>query len=106
MMLTQRTALPNRREVEGISFECAGQPYTAHVGRYTNGQVAEIFVTSMKTGTHVDTAAREASTILSMALQYGAEFEAIRRALPRDPHGIATGPVGAIMDLLSESTAS
>lgn len=105
--MSNRKTLPDRRFAQGIAFECAGQPYMAHVGRYPdNDQIAEIFVTSIKTGTHVDTSAREASTILSMALQYGAEFESIRRALPRDPRGAATGPVGTIMDLLSEKNES
>lgn len=96
----RRETLPNRRETTGVTFDHDGQKYTAHFGQYPDGRIAEVFVSGMKIGTSVDTGAREASTILSMALQFGAAFESIRRALPRDPSGKAMGPIGAIMDLL------
>lgn len=96
----KREALPNRRETTGVSFNHDGQKYTAHIGQYPDGRIAEVFVSGMKVGTSVDTGARESSTILSMALQFGAAFESIRRALPRDPSGKAMGPIGAVMDLL------
>lgn len=99
-----REKLPNRRPTDGISFVHDGQNYTAHVGPYPDGRIAEIFVSGQKVGTAIDTGAREASTILSIALQWGAEFESIRRALPRDPQGRATGPIGAIMDLLAKDS--
>lgn len=100
-----REILPNRRATTGVSFFHDGQKYTAHIGQYDDGRVAEVFVSGMKVGTSVDAGAREASTILSMALQFGAAFESIRRALPRDPSGKAMGPIGAIMDLLMEDSA-
>ena len=100
--MSVRETLPNRRATTGITFDHDGQKYTAHVGYYADGRPAEIFVSGMKIGTSVDTGAREASTIASMALQFGAAFESIRKALPRDPEGNAMGPIGAIMDLLAQ----
>jgi hypothetical protein len=38
--------------------------------------------------------------VLSVALQYGANAEEIRRALCRDSHGRALGPLGAALDFL------
>ena len=101
-----REKLANRRPTEGINFTHGGQSYTAHVGPYPDGRIAEIFVSGQKVGTAIDTGAREASTILSIALQFGAEFDSIRRALPRDPQGRATGPIGAIMDIISEDNVA
>lgn len=106
MRVNQRETLPNARRTEAISFEYSGMPFVAHVGRYDDGRFAELFISAAKTGTGIDTVAREVGTLLSIALQYGAEFEVIRRALPRDPRSQAMGLLGTIMDLLSETTAT
>jgi hypothetical protein len=103
-----RERLPNRRNAFVYEYNHDDQVYVAHVGRYgdhENGRIGEIFVSGEKVGTGIDTGAREASTILSIALQCGAEFDSIRRALPRDPQGKATGPIGAVMDLIAEEAA-
>lgn len=95
-----RETLPNRRGTIGYAFAHDGQAYMAHVGHYPDGRVAELFVTGAKPTTGVDVAAREASTLASFALQYGAPLEKLRAAMPRDPQGRALGPVGAAFDLL------
>jgi hypothetical protein len=38
----------------------------------------------------------------SLALQFGAELETIRKALCRDGQGRASGPLGAALDILAE----
>lgn len=96
-----RETLPNRRETTGYELEHDGQRYMAHVGRYGDGRIAEIFLTGSKVGTAVDTGARESSTIMSFALQFGAPVDRIRHAMPRDPAGNPLGPVGALLDLLA-----
>lgn len=100
-----RETLPNRRATTGYQFTHDGHVYMAHVGRYHDGRLAEIFITGSKVGTGVDTGARESSTIASLALQHGAAIDGMRRSLPRDPNGKAMGPVGALMDLLEQERA-
>jgi hypothetical protein len=41
-------------------------------------------------------------SIASIALQYGADVETIRKGLSRDSRGRATSPVGAALDRISE----
>jgi len=101
-----RETLPNRRFAAGYQYTHGGQSYMAHVGFYPDGRMAELFVTGAKPSTDADTVAREASTLLSFALQYGAPPEKLRVAMPRDPQGRAMGPVGAIMDILHHESTS
>ncbi len=49
------------------------------------------------TGSAADTAARDAAIVCSIALQFGADVETIRRALCRDRDGSAQ--LGAALDL-------
>jgi hypothetical protein len=55
-----RRRLPNRRGHELLSFEHGGIYYTAGFGRFENGDLAEIFLTTAKHGTAVDVNARDA----------------------------------------------
>jgi hypothetical protein len=52
-----------------------------------------------------DTVMRDAAILLSFALQYGADFEMIRRALVRNGDGTASGPIGALLDLVKSMPA-
>jgi len=49
-----RRRLSNRREHELIDFEHGGIRYTAGVGRFEDGTLAEIFLNTAKQGTAVD----------------------------------------------------
>lgn len=62
--------------------------------------MAELFLNNHKCGNASDTAVRDAAIILSFALQYGADLDAIREALCRDSTGRALGPVGCALDIL------
>ncbi len=96
-----RESLPNRRGSDLLDFECGGMNYTAAYTRYPDGRLAEVFVNSAKIGSATETNARDASIILSVALQHGANLENIRRALTRDPDGKPVGPIGALLDILA-----
>jgi hypothetical protein len=48
--------------------------------------------------------ASDAAVVASIALQYGVPLEVIRHALMRDVRGRASGPLGAVLDLLAEET--
>jgi hypothetical protein len=95
-----RRRLPNRRGHELLSFEHGGIHYTAGVGRFENGELAEIFLNTRKNGTAVDVNARDAAVAVSLLLQHGCHVDTLRRALTRNSDGSASGPVGRALDLL------
>jgi hypothetical protein len=101
-MLTARDRLPNRRASETFGLECAGLTYTCTISRFADGRVAEVFLSNHKNGSHADTAARDAAIACSIALQYGADVETIRKALCRDARGNASGPLGTALDIVSK----
>jgi hypothetical protein len=98
MMTRQR--LPERRAHEAISFVFRGQKYTAGVGRFADGSLAEIFLDCAKGSSPLAADARDAAVTLSIALQHGVPAEAIRSAVTREANGSASGIVGAVLDLL------
>jgi ribonucleoside-diphosphate reductase alpha chain len=100
--MTERRRLPNRRACENFELEVAGLRYAVSVGRYHDGRIGELFITNHKSGSSADTNARDAAITCSLALQFGAELETIRKALCRDGQGRASGPLGAALDILAE----
>ena len=101
-----RTRLPNRRANENFALECDGLTYIATVSRFADGRLGEVFLTTNKIGSAGDTAARDAAITCSLALQFGADFETIRRALCRDSQGRPNGPLGVTLDLIAREAAS
>ena len=53
-----------------------------------------------KTGNDVQSTARDAAVVLSLALQHGTPIEAIRHAVTRSGSGEAASILGAIVDRL------
>jgi len=100
-MSAERRRLPNRRHCESFNFELDGLRFTASIGRFADGRVAELFLTNHKSGNQSDTNARDAAIVLSFALQFGADIDAIRGALCRDSLGRANGPLGAALDVIA-----
>jgi hypothetical protein len=96
-----RRRLPDRRESETFSLQCAGLAYIATISRFDDGRLGEIFLTNHKSGSHADTAARDSAIVCSIALQFGADIEVIRKALCRDGRGNASGPLGVALDILA-----
>jgi ribonucleoside-diphosphate reductase alpha chain len=96
-----RRRLPSRRGHEVLTFEHGGIHYTAGAGRFENGDLAEIFLTTAKHGTAVDVNARDAAVAASLLLQHGCHVDTLRRALTRNGDGLASGPLALALDLLS-----
>jgi ribonucleoside-diphosphate reductase alpha chain len=96
-----RHRLPNRRGHELLSFEHGGIHYTAGIGRFEDGRLAEIFLSAAKHGTAVDTNARDAAVAASLLLQHGCSAETLSRALTRNADGSAGGPLARALDLLA-----
>jgi hypothetical protein len=102
-----RKRLPNRREHELIDFEHEGRRCTAGIGRFDDGRLAEIFMNvSGRAGGMVEVLARDTAVAASLCLQLGGDVETLRRALMRDSHGQASGPVGELLDLLARHNAA
>lgn len=101
--MTVRERLPNRRACQTLSFRCNGLDYVASVGWFADGRLAEIFISNGKAGSHSDAAARDSSITFSIACQYGADPDVIRRALCRDAQGNASSPLGVVLDIIEVS---
>jgi hypothetical protein len=99
-----RHRLPNRRPAETFELEVAGLKYTATVGRFPDGRIGEIFLNNHKSNSAADTNARDCAIVCSIALQFGADLETIRKALCRDAHDRPSGPLGAALDHIAEDT--
>ena len=99
-MMRQR--LPNRRGHELLTFEHQGIRYTAGIGRFADGGIAEIFLTTAKRGTVVDVNARDAAVAASLLLQHGCHVDTLRKALTRNSDGSASGPLAHALELLAQ----
>jgi len=95
-----RKRLPNRRASTTFEFECGPHRYIATISHSPNGELAEIFLSNGRAGSDIDAAAKDSAVIASIALQYGVPLNAIRNALLRNNEGIASSPLGVVLDLI------
>jgi hypothetical protein len=101
-MRATRRRLPNRRASTTFDITSQGLRFTATVSRFDDGQIAEIFLRNHKAGSMAGINACDAAVVCSIALQYGASLDVIRKALMRDARGSASGPLGVALDLIAE----
>ena len=96
--MSDRERLPNRRPNEIIDFEHDGQRYTAAISRFpSNGDIAEIFLTSGKYGAAVHMHAQDSAILASLALQSRVPLETILHAVK--------GPIGHALALFAGAEA-
>jgi hypothetical protein len=100
-----RARLPDRRLHELFEIDHGGIHYVVGIGRFQGGEIAEIFLNAPKTGTAAAINAQDAAIAASLLFQHGCPTETLRRALTRNPDSSPAGPLGAVLDLLSESQA-
>jgi len=100
-----RARLPDRRLHELFEIDHEGIHYIVGLGRFQSGELAEIFLNASKTGTAAAVNAQDAAIAASLLFQHGCLIETLRRALTRNPDGSAAGPLGMVLDLLSEADA-
>jgi ribonucleoside-diphosphate reductase alpha chain len=84
-----------------VDFEADGFRYTAGLGFFEDGRLAEVFLNSGKIGTAIETAARDSAVVASLALQHGVPADTIRHALTRNGDGGPSGPLGTLLDMLA-----
>lgn len=99
--MSNRHTLQTRRAHELIDFEFRNLSYVLGVGRYPDGELAEIFIDCAKASTDAANDARDGAVCLSLALQHGTPANAIRAAVTRDENGNPAGVVGCVLDLLA-----
>ena len=97
-----RQRLPNRREHELLTFEHDGIRYTAGVGRFADGGLAEIFLSTAKHGSALDVIARDAAVAASLLLQHSCSVDTLRQALTCNGDGSGSGPLACALDLIAE----
>jgi hypothetical protein len=106
--MANRERLENRRTAETLTFQHAGTvgmnpiTYSATLGFYPDGRLGEIFMRADKSGSDLDVQARDISIVCSILLQHGCDVDIIRHALTRNSDGSASGPLGCLLDLISE----
>ena len=95
-----RRKLPQRRASETFDLRFWGQNFTITIGRYPDATVGEVFIDSGKSGQDMQSIARDAAVVLSLAMQHGTPIETIRRAVTRGSRGEPASVLGAIVDAL------
>jgi ribonucleoside-diphosphate reductase alpha chain len=74
--------------------------FTVTASAFDNGELAEVFITNHRASSGAGIMASDAAIAASLALQYGCPVDVLRKALARDSHGRASGPLGAALDLI------
>jgi hypothetical protein len=97
-----RQRLPDRRDSIVLCFECNSLHYTASASRFDDGRLGEVFVGNHRVDSHADACAKDAAILASIALQFGAPLDVLRRALLRDAQGRPSTPIGVALDLLAD----
>jgi ribonucleoside-diphosphate reductase alpha chain len=98
-----RKPLPNRRRSESFGFECNTLRYTATVSWFDDGRLGEVFLRNHRADSHADACAKDSAILASIALQFGAPLDVIRKGLLRDSQGRPCTPIGCALDLLAEN---
>ncbi len=96
--MAERERLPDRRQAEIVDFQHEGRRWTAAIGRFVDGRLAEIFINGPKDAPIV-AVAQESAIVASLALQNGCTFETLRHALD----GRDVGPLAAALALVGVS---
>ena len=98
-----RRTLPQRRAAETFDLRLWKQLFTVTVGFYADGTPSEVFIDGGKTGQDIQSTARDAAVVLSLALQHGIPIEAIRHAVTRGASEEPASILGAVVDALPNS---
>ena len=96
-----RHRLNNRRYSETFGFVCSGLHYTATASWFDDGRLGEVFVGNHRADSHADACAKDSAILASIALQFGAPLDVLRKALLRDSQNRPSTPIGVALDLLA-----
>lgn len=97
-----RQRLPNRRPAETVDVEHHGRTYQVTVGYDPDtGQPREVFAHGARSGSDQDIETCDASVMLSLLLQHGADPAEMQHSLLKDADGRPASIVGAVVALLA-----
>jgi ribonucleoside-diphosphate reductase alpha chain len=96
-----RRRLKNRRASVTFDIESQGLKFTCTASRFPDGSLAEVFLQNHKAGSMAGINAQDSAVVCSLALQHGVPLETIRHALMRGSRGVASGPLGVVLDMIS-----
>jgi hypothetical protein len=96
-----RRRLPDRRGNVTLTLHAGGLRFTATASHFHDGALGEVFLQNHKADSTAGIMASDAAIAASLALQFGCPANVLRRALSRDRHGNATGPLGVALDLFA-----
>jgi hypothetical protein len=96
-----RERLPDRRFSIVSNFECESLHYTTSASWFPDGRLGEVFLGNHRADSHADACAKDAAILASIALQFGAPLDVLRKALLRDSQGRPSTPIGCALDLLA-----
>jgi ribonucleoside-diphosphate reductase alpha chain len=101
-----RQLLPQRRRAETFTVIHWDQPFVVTVGFYADGTPGEVFIDGCKTGNDIESIARDAGVLLSLALQHGVPPETIRHAVTRGASEEPASILGAVVDSITTNSFS
>jgi hypothetical protein len=61
------------------------------------------FLVSTAFSASIHRAARDSAVVANIALQHGVDADTLRHALMRNGNGVASGPLGTLLDLLAKA---
>jgi hypothetical protein len=92
----------DRRLCETFDFESQGLKFTASFSRFPDGSISELFIRNHKASSMAGINASDAAVLFSIARQYVAPLDVLRKALMRESDGKAAGPLAAALDAIAE----
>ena len=101
-----RRTLPQRRAAETFDLRFWNQPFSITIGFYPDGTPGEVFINSGKTGNDIQSIARDAGVLLSLALQHGVPPGTIRHAVTRGGSEEPASILGAVVDSITTKSFS
>jgi hypothetical protein len=101
-----RRVLPQRRAAETFDLRFWNQLFTVTVGFYADGAPGEVFIDGGKSGQDIQSIARDAAVVLSLALQHGTPIETIRHAVTRGASEEPASILGAVVDSITTKSFS
>ena len=102
----------NRRRVETSRLFFMNSEFTVSIGYHDNGQIAEVWCDppAHMTGNAADFLARDAATVISVAIQWGVPIEELAKSIARVQDAPESEPrpatiIGALLDALETDTS-
>jgi hypothetical protein len=100
-MSGDRERLPARRRCSTRNFQHAGARFAVTVGYFEDGRIGEVFISGERPGSGLDLLAHDASIILSIGLQFGADLQTLRHGLTKDHDGSPATLLGSALAALA-----